>query len=726
MAANPSQGKLPVIRIENLGTGQKNVPFTFGQVFKVGALMPGQGLAGQLPNGDLVTLQIDQKATHADGSVRHAIISGVLPTIFEKEERELKLVTAKAGADKPFSLAQIPDGVVELTVDGTKYSTNGSKFGDVIEWLSGGVVAEGIVCAELLDANGKPHPHLTVRAGIRAYSSEHVRVEITVENTKTFTPGASRFIYDVVVKIGGNVLFEQKSLTHYHHARWRKVFWLGGTPEIHIKHDTAYLIDSKAVPNYDQSIVPSVKGTADLVKKARPDSTGPMKIGPVIAYMPTTGGRGDIGPLPNWSAAYLLSMSKDLYGVMIAAAEGSGSWSIHYRDEKTGYPIRVDTEANKKVTTHMNFAHKGPLPVPRFSSEKNSSYTPYSHDTAHQPSLVYLPYLLTGEYYYLEELHFWASSNSLETDPNNSGFGQGLVRWQQVRGQAWSLRTLGHAAYITPDSHPLKDYFVAQVDHNLNFYHAAYVEGNPNKLGAYDGSGASAFQVGASAPWQDDYLTWSFGNLVELGFEKALPILLWKAKYAVGRMTAPGFCWIQASTYDMKFKPSAKAPIFETFKELYDFNFGGSKIWVEGTQKAHPTGLKYIDQPCGSQEQADWMGKTAGYTWKVGQMVGYAGSEIGYPANLQPALSVAATLGAPGADDAWAIFDSRTVKPNYNYSPQFAIVPRAKVVPPSEEEPAPEEKVKVFKSQKPVNGELLVNNEMIEDGKSYTVIVLEE
>ena len=37
-----------------------------------------------------------------------------------------------------------------------------------------------------------------------------------------------------------------------------------------------------------------------------------------------------------------------------------------------------------------------------------------------------------------------------------------------MAGQAWSLRTLGHAAYITPDAHPLKGYFVKQLDNNLN------------------------------------------------------------------------------------------------------------------------------------------------------------------------------------------------------------------------------------------------------------------
>ena len=39
--------------------------------------------------------------------------------------------------------------------------------------------------------------------------------------------------------------------------------------------------------------------------------------------------------------------------------------------------------------------------------------------------------------------------DSVTADQSLSGIdGEGLVRWMQVRGQAWSLRTLGHAAYI--------------------------------------------------------------------------------------------------------------------------------------------------------------------------------------------------------------------------------------------------------------------------------------
>ena len=678
---------MPVVRIENTGADQQGIPFTFGQIFIAGHMQQSDGLEARLSDGSTIPLQIDAKATHRDGSLRHAILSGVLPRLAAGATETLQLVKvkkSKVAVQKPL----LVHALIAITVDGEIYTASLADAVAPKPWLSGQYLSERIYEIPLVGGD-KLHPHLTIRAGLRNYSNGQQRVEIIFENTKTFEPGANDFKYDVAIKVDGDTIFEQKALTHYHHARWHYVFWTGNDPQIHIKHDVDYLIASKAVPNYDRSATPVEKNLNALSA----GKAAPMTVGPINKAMGTTGGRPDIGPLPSWYVMYLLSADARARAPMMAAAEGSGAWSIHYRDEETGYPVRTDNEKNRLISTHMNLAKKGPLPVPRFAGNKNTLATPYKNDTAHQPSLAYLPYLLTGEYYFLEELHFWATSNSLETDPGNRGYEKGLIHWQQVRGQAWSLRTLGHAAYITPDDHPLKDYFTTQLENNIAFYHETYVVGNPNKIGVYDGSGKGSFQVKASAPWQDDYFTWSFGNLVELGFEKALPILEWKAKYAVGRMTTPGFCWIAATAYHMEYRPSAKEPIFDNLADMYRFNFGGDSVSFESRKLTHPKGLKFIDQPCGSQEQADWLTATHSYGWPPGRMVGYSDSVLGYPANMQPALAMAAQYGVKNAAKAWDIFDSRAKKPDYRTGPQFAIIPRAAdqvVVPEPEPEPVPQ------------------------------------
>jgi hypothetical protein len=677
------------IRVQNTGNAQTNVPFTFGQVFAPGALSPSEGLAAVLADGTVLRLQTDVKATHADGSVRHAIISGILPSLAAGQTQTLKLAKSSVAPTSTSTVQSLVSAGlssnVTIILNGVKYtaSLNDALASSTpINWLSGSVANETIVSAPLKDAAGVAHPLLAARFAVRWYSAlpKQARVEVVVENNKTFTAGARNLTYDVNVDVAGRSVYAKTGLTHYHHSRWHTTAWwdVAHQPATYLQHNAAYLIASKAVPNYDQTTVPAESALADLANSLTPDTTGPMTIGPVTAYMGTTGGRGDIGPLPAWSVFYLLSMDKRAYDAMMAAADGSGTWSMHYRDENTGYPLRTDNEANKRITTHPNANTWGPLPVPRCANNDFSlCSSPYADDTAHQPSLAFLPYLVTGDYYYLEELQFWAAENPLATDPGWSGLGQGLVRWQQLRGQAWSLRTLGQTVYITPDAHPLKQYFTNQLDANLTFYNDTYVVGNPNNLGVYDGSGYGAFYVADSAPWQDDFLTWSFGYLTELGFGRAAPILQWKAKYSVGRMTAPGYCWIQASSFSLKFRASDKTPLYQSFADLYAANFKNDNIVNDNGQLLPPPGgVNFLDLPCGSQEQANYLTAIHGYTWAKGRMIGYADSTIGNPAIMQIALAAVRNTGIPNAAEAWTIFNGRAAKPDYTRAPQFNIVPR--------------------------------------------------
>lgn len=674
------------VKIQNNGAAQTNVPFTFGQIVAPGQMSATEGLAAKLADGSVIELQSDIKATHADGSVRHMIVSGILPSLPSGTTRALKLAKSSISAATTENLQSLANsglsGNVAITVDGVKYTASlADALADTTPetWLSGRVANEWLLDAPLKNAAGVAHPLLATRFYVRWYSglSKQARIDVVVENIKTFTPGARNLTYDVNVEIAGRSVYTKTALTHYHHTRWHKAVWWDAArePVINVQHDSAYLMASKALSNYDATVVPAESALAGLSQQVTAANTGPMTIGPLHPYMPNTGGRSDIGPLPTWSVLYLLSMDKRARDAMMAAADGSGSWSIHYRDEKTGYPVRTDNEANKLISTHGNLAGQGPLPVPRCAnSDPKLCETPYTDDTAHQPSLAYLPYLVTGDYYYLEELQFWAASNPLGTAPGYHGNGQGLVRWQQVRGQAWSLRTLGHSAYITPDAHPLKGYFNTQLDNNLEYYHATYVVGNPNNLGVYDGSGKDAFAVSTSSPWQDDFLTWSFGYLSELGFAKATPILRWKAQYPVGRM-GPAYCWAQAATYTLQMR-GANGKVLGSFDELYKTNFGGTLYNDDGRPYNHPQGVKFIDQPCGSQAQADYFSLAYGFQWPLGRMAGYADSTMGYPANMQPALAVAATSGIPNAGQAWTIFAGRANKPDYTQAPQWAIVPR--------------------------------------------------
>jgi hypothetical protein len=680
---------------DQAAAAQASLPVTFGQVFVKGEFPAGTGLAG-VYGGVALPLQVNIKAAHADGSVRHAIISAVLPQLAAGQNTALALAKTATppvttGVTPASLLAGGFNATVKLNIGGQMYSVAAHELleSGYTTWLSGPVVNEWHVNAPLKTAANVVHPHLAARFAIRAYNgTSKVRVDVTIENNWAYEPDPKNVLYDAEVTLNGQSVYSKAALNHFQHARWRKVFWIGAEPKLHIKHNTAYLIKSQAVPNYDQAL--SISPTALTTLKTTWDAAnaGPMDVALLNKYMPSTGGRPDIGLHHAWAAMYVLSMDARAKEATLGISDQGGSWPIHYRNKVSGQPvtiaefpyvrtIRISSDSYNPVTKKYE-----DLPV---CTATGLCATPFTPDTAHQASIAFLPYLVTGDAYHLEELHFWANWNLITMNPGYRLHAKGLVKGDQVRGQAWSLRSLAHAAYITPDGHPMKAYFSDVLGFNLDFYNATFAVAMPNQLGFIDNSAANAVVYPGpggpstgTAPWMDDFFTSSVGHLHELGFDKAKAILDWKAKYPVGRMTSPGYCWIDGAVYAMSVRASASSPYFTTFAEAWQ----ATMRKADGSVLTNSTGAKYMDQPCGSKAQADWrtqQDKDLGANrnpWVAGEMTGYATSSEGYPSNMQPALAMAATTGIPNAQAAWTVFINRTPRPDYSSRPQFAIVPR--------------------------------------------------
>ena len=669
----PAGGALAVVtdvRLQNTSAAaQTSVPVTFGQVFSAGHVRTNDVMQGRLEDNTLVTLQMDVKTRHADGSVRHAVLSAIIPAIAANATRTLTLAI---GGSAPAAKTVLPaellgtgfSSSVAATIGGVKYSASADqllKAGAKATWLAGTVANEWHVSAPLTTAAGVAHPHLAARFAIRYYSDvKKARVDVTIENSWAYEEKPQNFTYDTEVFVGGKSVFAKPALTHLTHARWRKTFWYGGdASQVNVKLNTKYLIATRAVPNYDQSVSVSETALSSITKTYTGARTDIMGVGMAVAYMPTTGGRDDIGLLPMWSVSYLLSMDQRARDATLGTGDLAGSWATHYRDRKTDRPVslldypamslgRASDTFNSTTKTYDAF----PACVTAAACE-----TPYQVDTSHQASFAYLPYLVTGDYYYLEELQFWAMWNVFGDTPAYRQWEKGLVSPGQVRAQAWSLRTLAEAASITPDNDMLKSQFATILDSNLNWYNDTYIKtpATSNNLGVLVNGYALAYQNSTGvAPWQDDFFTAAVGHAAELGFSKAATLLAWKAKFPVLRMTDSGTCWIDGALYSLIVKPSAAGAVFSTFGEAFKASHGAD----------------FNAMSCNSAPMAALLGV------KVGEMSGYSSSVVGYPSNMQPALAYAVDANVPNAKKAWNVFQARAVKPDYSNGAQFAIVPR--------------------------------------------------
>jgi len=666
----PIEGAITDVTVENTeASPQNSVPITFGQVFAKGDIFPTDSIVGKTSDGETLALQFNVKATHPDGSVRHAIISTLLPNLPMGSAQHFGIVkiSGVGPATAPLSpadmLAKGFAANVKITLDGQGYSASVAPAlakGAYSTWLSGPIANEWIASVPLVSsAHGTVHPHLTVRFAIRSYAGQQAaKVDVIVENDWAYQPDPQNFTYDVAVTVGDATVYTKSTLTHYHHARWRKTFWWGRTPQINIRENTAYLIASKAVPNYDQTFTAS----SSLFDAAWTGSkTEPMGSGVALPAMPTTGGRPDIGLMPAWATVYLLSMDHGARDVTLGTADLAGSWSVHYRDQKTDRPVSL-----------INYPYMTILGEPQATynpaTKKFESFpictncaNPNLADSAHQPAFNYLPYLLTGDFYQLEELQFWAMWNSFKTNPDYRGQILGLVYREQVRDQAWSMRNIAEAAYITPDKDPLKRQLQGFVTNNLAWYNANYTN-NPkaNTLGINVDGGFPYNNNTGIAPWQDDFFTSSIGHIAELEFAGAKDLLVYKAKFSVSRMTDPGYCWIFGSAYSLIVRPSINSPFYASISQTYAPTLAAT----------YPKIPEMSSLPCAGPALAGAL------RLSVGEMVGYSKSATGFPSNMQPALAFSVDSGAKGAAAAWKTFMDRSVKPDYATEPQFAILPR--------------------------------------------------
>jgi hypothetical protein len=142
---------------------------------------------------------------------------------------------------------------------------------------------------------------------------------------------------------------------------------------------------------------------------------------------------------------------------------------MHYRDETTNRPLKFSSypnlSANASTTNQL---------TPAATGTAGDTW-----DVPHHPSVGFMAYVITGRWYFLEELQFAATYNYLwqvdggqYANRNHSdGIFDSASGGSSVRGAAWANRTLLQAASVTPDADSLAPEFIASLTANINFNH---------------------------------------------------------------------------------------------------------------------------------------------------------------------------------------------------------------------------------------------------------------
>ncbi len=673
------------INIKNLsGTPLTNHPITFGHAFVEGDIASSQFISANIIGGNALDIQLDKKRTHGDGSLRHGIISIIIPALAVDEVITIELSPSDVDpsahrstiiSDDLLSMAFNPN--IEITEGLTTYSASLKELiasPNTITWLEGGVTSEWIITGPLKDTLNNEHTHLMAAFHIRYYSPSQIRIDLILENTHAFYsevgdfPGTPRNItYDWAFKNGINTIDSGTNLEHFSRARWRKTYTSYGSTlgtlspdpgDTVIQFNPDYFVKSKAVASYDTSFPPQESLLSKIETEHSNANNAPMQLGMIDASF-SAGVEGSIDAA--WSVAYFLSGDYRARDAMIDNANAAGSIGIHYRHEQ--------------LTNTQQAAIVSVIDFDEASSRSDSANIPYfdgdqaTPDTAHQNSFAYLPYLLTGDYYLLEELHFWANWNLLSknTQKRNDGGAKGLIYSNQIRAQAWALRTILNSAYITPDAHPQKTYFENILNQNINWYTNTYVDESApwhNQFGVLtvgqnENSGLSSENFRAAKPWMDNWVTAVAGRAYNMGYTQILPFLQWKARFPIALMTNPDMCWIFSTAYVFYFREGKNQPLYSTWKEVYEKT-------IEYEYNADG-GLAILNTECGSNEMAQLI-NDGGYfinPYITGQILYSSNTTSSYFGRMQGAIAAAVDAGAPGSTQAWETWKASSVHPEW-------------------------------------------------------------
>jgi hypothetical protein len=508
---------------------------TFGQAIPQGAAHDA------LKIGALDT-QTDVKTRWPDGSIRFAVLTANVTGA-----GSYTVMGGSASAASPIA-PSLPAASATFTIGGVAYTATLPNALSADRWLSGSLAYEGrSIVAPVSSADGHAHPFLRVIFDTRVYADGNGRVDVTVENVLDQV-GASTVTYDVVIAMSGAPVFSKAAVEHYYLTRWRKVFDVGTAPRSVITPDMMPFNVSRALPKYlplvgtQVDVIPS-DGTYDILRSGTLDPN-----------MPAHGGNPDLAPFPDWTARYLVHKDPIERAFVLANGDLSGSWPVHVREPEGGtysgvgperllslnqrplvwYDERAQTDFMQKGvtlpngtvtgdTTPLDYIKGTPLPIREYgSTDPGPGQSPLIPDNAHQPSLAYVPYLLTGDRYYADEMAFWANYGMLRTRPADGVRGVGgILANNEVRGYGWALRNVADAAAYYPGT-AVSQYLSQKVEANLQFLDAYAnsqdLEINPQRV-LWIGYRP---EPGFISLWEQTYLAYAIDRANKQGFTGGL------------------------------------------------------------------------------------------------------------------------------------------------------------------------------------------------------------
>jgi len=365
-----------------------------------------------------------------------------------------------------------------------------------------------------------------------------VMIGVTLENmwaSTTATQSARDQTYSATIKIGNTsptTVLTSGSIKQQTRTRWHRVFWLNQADIntlVTVDHNWGYLSQTGHFLNWDPSnpVTPTTLSAGSNPVRCTPAFyateqqglayTSPGQGGDSVGCIPTaiaaTGANEFHGALPTWDIAYL--MTQDPGYRKVSYGDGSGNpghgdlvnevpYFYREADANAGHGQHYDTAGLVStqgraisINARTQVALNSTVPAPNCNSNFAADYINFGTggedlapwgannlDTTHEGNAGYVPYLMTGQFFYYETVMFQAAY-AIALGPGNRACAQatgnsnlrngsaGYYYNDQERGQTWIARDNALAAYVMRDGSPEQAYFQNFLKQNISVWQGA-------------------------------------------------------------------------------------------------------------------------------------------------------------------------------------------------------------------------------------------------------------
>ena len=523
---------------------------TFGQTFQAGDLMPGQQLLAEI-GGQLVAVQVDVRNTYPDGSVKMAVLTMERPALSPWQEATATLLTSDAAAvATPVSLAQvlsghsasltlaIEDGRPPLAIDIGAAVTQALADGTASFWQQGPYATQARIEIPIDNSS------MRVVLDVTGYADGEIRFTVGLNNDRAMEAVGGHLNYVATVTLDGETLFRQ-GLSHAQYQRVSLDFasneahgiqGLGAPQEgwLNIKHDIDYLKSTGAIFQYNTEFVADpgrLRSYYDQVAN-NPQWGQIFWAHGVHPFMGDAGGRPDIGYTTGANTHWLLSQDAAAAGYAMGQAKVAGYVPWNFYDMANGTVLNTDNYP--KVWTDARGGTGSPGDPNSTGLTQQVPSIGWGPDTAHQPDLSFIPYILTGERWMYDNVMTQASHSIHSTwYAQRNGDSALVVQNNQMRASAWSMRQIDNAAWVAEDGSAEQIYFQQKVQDNWSWI-LSNVDAWTETWGEISGFIPSSAYVGLPPPWQ----TYMLASVVALsalrGSDEARDVLEFMSNFLLG------------------------------------------------------------------------------------------------------------------------------------------------------------------------------------------------